>query len=82
MLLSIGEIIDKLVIENIKISNLKEKLNSKNDLSHEDRVMMHQKMMSLNKNRSILINSVDEKIDLVRQNKEQNRTLNAVKTYG
>ena len=52
---SIGDMIDKLVIENIKIFSLRDKLNS-GGLSDKEHVELNNKMMILNENRGIIVN--------------------------
>jgi hypothetical protein len=79
-MLSIGELADKLVIENIKIFNLREKLHSET-LSDEDYVKINHKMMVCNDNRSILANWLDEKVDKVVSGQEKNKLLKTIKTY-
>lgn len=78
---SLGEIIDKLVIENIKIFRLREKIHDKS-LPKKDRVEANQKMMELNNNRVLLMKEVDEKINSIISGKDKNKTLKIVRTYG
>ena len=78
-LLSIGDLIDKLIIENIKIFNLREKLHGSQD--SEEKVKLSLKMMILNENRSILSKAVDEKIENVINGGEENKLLKIFKTY-
>lgn len=73
MLLSIGEIVDKLVIENIKIALLKEKMREGEEV--------YPKMMVLNANRSAIVAALNEKIELVISGKEDNQILKTVKTW-
>ena len=54
-MLSIGDLIDKLVIENIKIFTLREKLHDKN-ISEEEYIQLNDKMIILNENRGIISN--------------------------
>lgn len=77
---SIGDLIDKLVIENIKIFTLREKLHS-DDLTDEEYVTLTNNMMTLNENRSTISNFLDEKIDKVVLGKEKNLVLKKIKTY-
>lgn len=82
MLDSIGTIIDALCIENIKIALMKEKLNSSGAVEgDEEYVIMYQKMMDLNSNRSLIARALDDKINRVLSG-EKNSVLKAVKTYG
>ena len=78
---SIGDIIDKLVIENIKIFSIREKLHSEN-LSDEEYVQLNNKMMILNENRGTISSLLDEKVENVVSHKEPNRILKTIKTYG
>jgi len=78
---SIGDIIDKLVIENIKIFSIREKLHGDN-LSDEEYVLLNNKMMLLNENRGTIASLLDEKVENVVSRKEPNRILKTVKTYG
>lgn len=77
---SIGDLIDKLVIENIKIFTLREKLHDEN-LSDEDYVNYTNNMMILNENRGIISNHLDEKIERVVSGQEKNLVLKKIKTY-
>ena len=47
-MLSIGDLVDKLVIENIKIFSLREKIHE--DISDEEKVQLNNKMITLNEN--------------------------------
>jgi len=78
---SIGDMIDKLIIENIKIFSLRDKLNNES-LSDEEHVVLNNKMMILNENRGTIANMLDEKVENVVSKKEVNRILKPVKTYG
>jgi len=79
-MLSIGELVDKLIIENIKIYNIRENLhNNKHD--DEEYVNLNNNMNILNKNRNILITLLDDKIDNVINKKEKNIILQNFKLY-
>ncbi len=78
---SIGDIIDKLVIENMKIFSIREKLHNEK-LSDEEYVQLNNKMMILNENRGTLASLLDEKVENVVAHKEPNRILKTIKTYG
>ena len=78
---SIGDMVDKLVIENIKIFSIREKLHN-NNLSDKEYVDLNNKMMILNENRGIIASLLDQKVENVTQGKEVNRILKTVKTYG
>jgi hypothetical protein len=81
MLLSIGEIVDKLIIENIKVATLKERLNKSGLVeSDEEYVLMYQKMMALNTNRATITKALEEKIQRVASG-EKNSVINQIKTY-
>ena len=77
---SIGDLIDKLVIENIKIFNLREKIHEP-DLSDEITVNLNNKMIVLNENRGIISDLLDDKVELVVNKKEKNVILKKLKTY-
>jgi thermostable 8-oxoguanine DNA glycosylase len=79
-MLSIGEIVDRLVIENIKIFNVRERLNS-DSLSDEEYVYCENKMNILNENRGIILQELDKKIDNVLSGKDKNVYMKHVKTY-
>ena len=79
-MLSIGDLIDKLVIENMKIFTLREKLQSEK-LSDEEYTELNDKMMILNENRGIISNYLDEKVKNVLEGKEKNVILKKIKTY-
>lgn len=61
---SIGELIDKLIIENIKIFRLRENLHSIN-ISDKEYVETDNKMNMINENRSTIIKFLDSKIEQV-----------------
>ena len=77
---SIGDLVDKLVIENIKIFNIRQKLREK-DLSDEEYVELNNKMISLNENRSVLGDLLDTKVERVVTGQEKNVLVKNVKTY-
>lgn len=76
---SIGELIDKLIIENIKIYRIRETLHS-DDISDEDYVNSENKMNMINQNRGVVIDFLNKKIESV-ANGEQNSFFKDVKTY-
>ena len=78
-MLSIGDLIDKLVIENSKIFTLREKLHG--DVSDEEKVHLNNAMITLNENRSIIADALDEKVAKVISGKERNVFLKKIKTY-
>jgi|TARA_Y100000310_G_scaffold336228_1_gene420213 hypothetical protein len=77
---SIGDMIDKLVIENIKIFSIREKLHN-DKLTDEEYVQLNNKMMILNENRGTISSLLDEKVENVVSGSEPNRILKTVKTY-
>jgi hypothetical protein len=79
-MLSIGDLIDKLVIENIKIFTLREKLHSSN-ITDEDYIQLNDKMITLNENRGTISNYLDEKVNNVVSGVEKNVLLKKIKTY-
>ena len=79
-MLSIADLIEKLIIENIKIFHLREKLHDKNT-DDESYVLSENKMNLLNENRGIIMDFLNEKVHNVVVNNEQNSFLRNVKTY-
>jgi len=79
-MLSIGDLIDKLVVENIKIFTLREKLNT-GELSDEEYVSINDKLIILTENRAIICDHLDEKVNKVVSGKEKNLTLKKIRTY-
>jgi|TARA_R110000824_G_scaffold352785_1_gene539879 hypothetical protein len=78
---SIADLIDKLVIENIKIFSIRDKLHEQ-ELTDKEYVFFNEKMMALNENRGIISKHLDEKIDGVIEGTQKNIFLKTVKTYG
>ena len=78
-MLSIGDMIDKLVIENIKIFTLRDKIHDSTD--DEEIVKLTEKMMVCNENRGIIANYLDDKVNNVVDGKEANVVLKKIKTY-
>jgi predicted nucleic acid-binding Zn-ribbon protein len=78
---SIGDLIDKLVIEDIKIYSIREKLNTQ-ILDEKEYVDLNAKMMVLNENRSTIVSYLDDKLDKVLSKKEKNIIIKRLKTYG
>ena len=79
-MLSIGELIEKIVIENIKIFNIRERLHVET-LGDEDYVNLNEKMMQINDNKGELVRLLDLKLDRVLSGSEKNRVINPIKTY-
>ena len=77
---SIGDLVDKLVIENLKIFTVRDQLHNEN-LSDKEYVDLNNKMNTLNQNRSTLANLLDEKVEKVVSKKEKNVLLKIIKTY-
>ena len=77
---SIGDLIDKLIIENIKIFTLRDKLHA-GGLSDDQYVHLNNSMITLNENRGILCNALDEKVAKVVSGTERNVVLKKIKTY-
>ena len=75
---SFADIVDKLIIENIKIFSIRESLHSK--ISDKEFVECENKMNILNANRAQLMIFLDKKVDDIKNGKP-NRFLNDVKTY-
>lgn len=79
-MLSIGDLIDKLVIEDIKIFNLREKLHNP-QITDEEKVTLNNTMIVLNENRGIISNYLDQKVTNVVSGQEKNVVLKKIKTY-
>lgn len=79
MLHSIGELVDRLVIENIKIFNVRQQLHAA-DLSDDNYNALYNKMMVLNNNRNLIGATLDDKIGNVVKGKEKNVVLKTVRT--
>lgn len=79
-MLSIGDIIDKLVIENIKIFTIRDRLHSEG-LTDEEHVKLFNRMNGINKNRALLMSALDDKIDRVLSGEEKNVVLRMFRTY-
>lgn len=76
-MLSIGEIIDKLVIELIKAHTTREKMR---DATEDEYVDLNKKLNIFNTNRGIIKKELDDKIDRV-NNGERNVILTHSRTY-
>lgn len=79
-MLSIGDLIDKLIIENVKLFTLREKIHNEK-LSDEEYTQVYDKIMILNENRGIICNHLDEKVNNVVSGKDKNVILKKIKTY-
>lgn len=79
-MLSIGDMVDKLCIESIKIFNIREKIHDPKT-SDEEKIMLTETMIALNENRGIIMNYLDEKVNNVVNNNEPNVVLKKIKTY-
>ena len=77
---SIAELVDKLIIENIKIFRLRESLHNEK-LNDEDFVLNENKMIVINENRGVIINFLNEKIENVINKTDKNSYFSDVKTY-
>jgi hypothetical protein len=77
---SIGELIDRLVIENMKIFNLREVVSNREE-NESIAIEAENKMNILNENRGVVIEFLDKKIENVISKKEKNVVFKQVKTY-
>ena len=68
---SIAELVDKLIIENIKIFRLRESLHNEK-LNDEDFVLNENKMNVINENRGVIINFLNKKIENVIDKTDKN----------
>lgn len=78
-MLSIGDLVDKLVIENIKIFSLRDKIHSESD--DDNIAKLTERMMICNENRGIIADYLDSKINNVIDGTENNVILKKIKTY-
>lgn len=78
-MLSIGDIVDRLIIENIKIFSIRDKIHQTTD--EKTIVQLTEKMIVLNENRGIIADYLDEKVNNVISGKEKNIVLKKIKTY-
>jgi hypothetical protein len=79
-MLSIGDMVDKLCIESIKIFNIREKIHDQKT-TDEEKITLTETMIALNENRGIIMNYLDDKINNVINNGEPNVVLKKIKTY-
>jgi hypothetical protein len=79
-MLSIGDMVDKLCIESIKIFNIREKIHDQKT-TDEEKITLTETMIALNENRGIIMNYLDDKINNVVNNGEPNVVLKKIKTY-
>lgn len=79
-MLSIADLIDRLVVENIKVFNFREKIHSP-DITDEEYVEAENKMNIVNENRGIIVEYLNDKINKVVSGEEKNQTLRNIKTY-
>jgi len=77
---SIGDLVDKLVIENIKIFNMREKIHQ-SGISDEKKVNLNNAMIVLNENRGTISDLLDNKVTRVVSGEEKNVILKKLKTY-
>ena len=77
---SIGDLIDKLIIENIKLFSIRDKIHNE-ELTDEEKTNLYETMSILNENRGIICNYLDNKVDNVISNTEKNLIIKNVKTY-
>ena len=55
---SIGDLIDKLIIENIKLFSIRDKIHNE-ELTDEEKTNLYETMSILNENRGIICNYLD-----------------------
>ena len=77
---SIAELIDKLIIENIKIFRIREKMHD-GSLDEGTYVEYENKMNVINENRTTIIKFLNKKFEDVLSGKDQNTYFKDVKTY-
>jgi hypothetical protein len=77
---SIGDMVDKLIIETVKTFNTREKLRSK-ELSDEEYVELNNRMMIFHDNTTKLCKMLNDKVEKVVKGEEKNRILRIIKTF-
>ena len=77
---SIGDMVDKLIIETIKTFNTREKLQSEG-LIDKEYVELNNMMMIFHGNTTILCKMLNDKIEKVVKGEEKNRILKIIKTF-
>jgi len=77
---SVGELIDRLIIEDIKVFNLRETVHNKK-ISKKEKVLIFNKLNIFNNNKAILVGFLDTKINNILDGKEKNQLLKIIKTY-
>lgn len=77
---SVGDMVDKLIIETIKTFNTREKLRSE-ELSDEVYVELNERMMVFHDNTTKLCKMLNDKIEKVVKGEEKNRILKIIKTF-
>ncbi len=81
---SIGDLVDKLIIENMKLFSLRDKLmelETDDKKNSEEYVKIYHKIMLLNENRATVCNALDDKINKVTTGQERNVFLKKIRTY-
>ena len=79
-MLSIGDWVDKLIIENMKIFTTRDKFNA----SKEDPVesaKLYDLMMQMVDNRAKISNALDEKVQAVMSGKDSKEFIKRIRTY-
>ena len=76
---SIGELIDRLVIENVKIFDLRDKMGASE--GDTDKWRLYRKMMLCNENRALIADELDKKVARVVDGREQNIFIKRIRTY-
>ena len=79
-MLSIGDWVDKLCIENIKIFTTRDKFNAMKDDPIES-PKLYSLMMQMVDNRAKIANALDEKIQAVMSGKDSNEFIKRIRTY-
>ena len=77
---SIGDMVDKLIIENVKIYNTRERIHTK-ELDDDEYAELSNKMMIMNDNKTTITNMLNDKLERVISGEEKNRLLKIIKTF-
>ncbi len=79
-MISIGDWIDKLVVENMKLFTVRDKLNTVKKNSHAYTVL-YDTMMKMTDNRAKIMNALDKKVADVISGREPNIFIERIRTY-
>jgi hypothetical protein len=75
---TIGDIIDKLIVENLKIFNLRELIKNTNDVSEISKILIT--IGELNNNRNILKQEIDDRFKFIAKGEIEIKRFKRIKT--